>query len=174
MSTNFLSDEFKQVMLSDGIRTVMISINRYGCLNAMVNHSKEAINVFIPKVLPDGTEVAVIGESFCVGDFGTVAISNEITAIQPRAFSRASVKKVIWPKSCPIIPERCFAFSSVENVLNLASVKEIHILAFARTKKLKEIDLSASFLEYTASNAFEGSNSKLKIYPPYYGAMQEA
>ena len=89
-------------------------------------------NLVIPSVLPSGHKISAIASGFkvyprCV----SIKISDDISVIEERAFSPLSgVYKVIWPKSCTSIPERCFEYGNIVEIEGIEDVKTIGKSAF--------------------------------------------
>ena len=66
-----------------------------------------------------------------------LTVGTSVTQITHAAFDSANIKVVVWPSNCYSIPKKCFANSSVEQVLNIEHVKYIGKGAFRCCTLLK-------------------------------------
>lgn len=60
-------------------------------------------------------------------------IDDNITKIVASAFRHTNIKEVIWPKLCPIIPDNCFAESTLEKIHNIDNIIRVENMAFIKT-----------------------------------------
>lgn len=68
----------------------------------------------------------------------TVILNDNITFVDEESFFRATVKNVVWSKSCKTIPNACFAESDIETISNIENVESIEVSAFQATRQLKD------------------------------------
>lgn len=91
-------------------------------------------NIYIPRVLSDGTEIKSIGYGFCSGGaIGKLTIDSAISDIQAGAFMDADCTEVVWPDACNVIPNSCFKDSIVQRVTNIDHVTSVGHGAFANS-----------------------------------------
>lgn len=128
------------------------------------NKGSEPINFTIPKILPDGTRVNVLGCGFCIGKFKDIVVSDDI-GIGRGAFFGADVESIALPPSCTSVPDSCFCGSSAKSISGLDYVNEIGECSFKSMGNLKEIDLSATPVMIIGPNAFDAS---CDVRLPYY------
>ena len=139
-----------------------------GCLLGITNTSVFRKDAIIPKVFPNGKEVKLIDTKYqCAGPFAKIIISDDISTIWEGAFAVADVKEVVWSASCPVIPERCFSCSRIQNLSNIEQVTTIGVSAFAHAKRLKCLDLSKTFVYSLGEHCFEDLSPEV-VVPSYY------
>lgn len=74
----------------------------------------------------------------------TLVLPSMMKSIMNRSFQNSIyVKKIIWPKTCPVIPSQCFAGSNIEEIDIPEGVTEIGDSCF-QGSKLKTIKLPSS------------------------------
>lgn len=147
---------------------IKYSLDSDGCLLGITNTSVFRKDVIIPKVFPNGKEVKLIDtEHQCVGPFAKIIISDDISTVWEGAFAVADVKEVVWSASCPVIPERCFSCSRIQNLSNIEQVTTIGSAAFLHAKCLKHLDLSKTTVHSLEKSCFRGLSPKA-IVPSYY------
>ena len=100
-----------------------------GVLKKM-NNCGRAKSVRIPHILANGVVINNIGGTFCIGEYVSIKISDEIENISESAFEESRVKKVRWSKGCKTIPNGCFYYSNIEEVLDISYVENIGESAF--------------------------------------------
>lgn len=59
--------------------------------------------------------------------------------VNEKALKYVNVKTVVWPASCPVIPNECFEGSSIEEIQGIENVTNIRISAFERCYHLKKL-----------------------------------
>lgn len=113
---------------------IEFKISDAGTLLSVTNFSNDPdIDVFVPKVLPCGNEINLIGRGFLSGRFNKVVFDGSFNTILPDTFRFANVKEVVWPSSCKEIPRCCFKRSYVEKVSNISNIEHIDDMAFHRS-----------------------------------------
>lgn len=113
---------------ANGVEYVVNEFGRLCLINILNNDDEEII---IPHVLPDGTAISEIDESFVpYVKIEHLYISDGITKIPAWCFQDSHIKKVRWPSTCDVIPEFCFADSDITEVTNIGHVKAIDTGAF--------------------------------------------
>lgn len=89
--------------------------------------------LFIPHFLPTGERIDYLSKCFCGLPVDKVVIDDGIL-VEDRAFYKAKIKEVVWPKSCTAIPNSCFMESFVEKVSNIEDVTKIGLGAFVKSE----------------------------------------
>lgn len=113
--------------------------DKTGTLIDMSNSSGDNnVDVFIPRFLPDGTEILSLGATFCRGYYKSITISDEIQTVSYGAFDHADVEEVVWSSSCKTIPAACFFSSSIKKISNIEHVDSIGVEAF-KNSNIEEI-----------------------------------
>lgn len=143
---------------------VGFKVNSKGVLKRIVNFG-DRVDVNIPSVLPDGTQIKAIDTEFCCGLFGRVTISDDIAEIRKEAFGHAKVHEVVWPAACTKVPELCFFMSGVRKIHNLNRIIDIEDYAFWGADELKEVDISDAPVSFVAHC---GLLASCPIRLPYY------
>lgn len=163
--TSFSEESLKtiEVEISETRRVVFV-VDPVGTLGLIKNFG-DRVDVYIPSVLPDGTQIKAIAADFCCGLFGTITISDDIAEINEAAFRSAKVREVVWPAACTEIPNICFFMSDVRRIHNLNRITSIGSYAFLSAFALNEIDLSDAPIVSIAPNGLDAS---CHIHLPYY------
>lgn len=112
---------------------VCFSVSPEGKLIKMTNVSGEAVDIFIPSILPNYVSIKSLSSEFVEGRFKTIKISSFINDILPRAFARAEVEKIIWSSNCDVIQNSCFDKCSARIIENIEHVSEVERYGFAKS-----------------------------------------
>lgn len=80
----------------------------------------------------------------------------DVKRIDPAGLANITCQKVIWSKHIHVIPVRCFAYSSLEQISQLNTVKKIEREAFL-SSKIESMDLANSVVDTISAEAFRGS-----------------
>ena len=136
----------------------------------LVNKSGVKVDITIPDTLDDGTKLARLALNRCVGEFGTVKISDGISDVGYGCFLlTANIEKIIWSNGCNRIPDRCFVSRGIKEVTNISHVVSVGEGAFGSCgiKKLtwpdncKEIPDNA--FQYSSLEHIENIENVTKI-----------
>lgn len=123
------------------------------------NDCDDYINLTIPHEFSDGTTIDSIYLEEFSGSFGKVVISDGIKKIGDSSFMGSSIFELMWPASCPEIPEYCFYNSEIETVTGIENVTVLKEGAFCQSS-LAEIKGEFASLKEIGPYAFQGSNLK--------------
>lgn len=164
---------------------IEFKISDAGTLLSVTNFSNDPdIDVFVPKVLPCGNEINLIGRGFLSGRFtipegcfsGTplkrITGIDAVELIEREAFSFCFIEEFTWPSACSEIPQACFAHSFLRSLTNLNNVSSISEHAFASCRDLEGLDLSELTCCEIKAEAFRQVGPD-KVILPYYAAYSD-
>lgn len=164
-------DEGKS-MISFRYDNILYGFDDYHHLMSIKNTSLRRRDIVIPKVFPNGQRVdAIATQAQFIGKFNRLHIDDAISCVWESAFECADVREVVWPKSCEVIPEKCFAWSKVRIVTNVNNVCKIERSAFLGAKHLLELDLSQNSICIFESDCFSKASVEA-ISLPYYCSLE--
>lgn len=89
------------------------------------------IDFTIPHQLSNGVTIDKIALEDCFGFFGKIVISDGITEIATNSFEMADIDEIVWPSTCPVIPEFCFDSSKLRKFQGLkrcVKFKLVHLI----------------------------------------------
>lgn len=88
----------------------------------------------------------------------------DVKRIDPAGLSNIICQEVIWSKHIHVIPVRCFAYSSLEQISQLNTVKKIERDAFLGSR-IESMDLANSAIDTISAEAFRGSCIEKMSWP---------
>lgn len=141
------------VFVQDG---VYFQVDDKGTLMTMSNPDQVPKDVVIPKATPCGHPIQRLGTKFCFGSFSKITVSDEIEEIGFGAFQFCEAKEIIWPSSCKVVPDQCFAFSFIKKISNMTDIRRMGSSAFAYSD-IREVTWPST-LEEIPYRCFAGSS----------------